>query len=658
MNVQNYNINVRVGTGITQNVKLSQGDIGRELVFYLYDGAVRFSPPSGATVKIKGTKPSGLGFDVACTLSGSVARVSTTLAMTQEGGNFPAELEISNGSAVIGTANFILHVEPSPHPAGTTDGTTEEARTVLAQCEAYAQAAQEAAEAADEVVQEAVDEWLEEHPEALINIPDGSLTENKLADALKLKTINGYVTPQMYGAKADNTTDDTLAIQSAINSGQAVFFPKGTYLINNSIELYSLSEFVLNAENAIIHYTGNEYAFKVRALRYSTLKFDKITADNGGCIYFDGSLHDYWSQYDNIYFVSFLASASSDCVRAEQADTCWINEIRWHNGRLTRGACGFRFIRNTENNNMSHWNFFNVGVEGVTTGFTFESPTNVGANKAIGNFLFVGCRFEEGFTTLISSTGRVRAITFIECSAFPFDKITLDNAANNWMVYNMDTAYTKLINGVWVSETRHYALDGGVPIAANSDLNSFTDLGNYYCNLNATVATLTNCPVTKAFTLKVENRTGGETGTNRYRIQKLTAFDTGITYTRQLTSSNSGSTWTYGDWLSDGWVDISSALTYDSTHVTSGTFTVLYNAKLRMVSISGNVSATLTTGSNKIATIDSDYKTYAYYHVLEALLGTDGKTYWCRVYNHNEIYVRTDADITENLCICGTWVVK
>lgn len=150
MNVQSYNINLRVGTGITQNVKISQGDVGRELVFYLYDGAVRFSPPSGATVKIKGVKPSGLGFNETCTLSGSVARVFTTLAMTQEGGNIPTELEISNGSTVIGTANFILHVEPSPHPAGTTDGTTEEARTVLAQCEEYAQAAQDAADSATE----------------------------------------------------------------------------------------------------------------------------------------------------------------------------------------------------------------------------------------------------------------------------------------------------------------------------------------------------------------------------------------------------------------------------------------------------------------------------------------------------------------------------
>lgn len=678
MNTQNYNVNLRVGVGIAPKVRMSQGDVGRELAFNIYDGVARFSPPSSAVVKIKGTKPSGLGFNVACVLSGNVASVLTTLDMTQEGGAFPVELEISNGNTVIGTANFAFYIEPSPHPAGTTDGTTEEARTVLAQCEAYAEAAQEAAEASEEVIQEAVDSWLEEHPEAVAAIPDNSITEAKMSanavstaklqdgavteakfsDALKLKTVNGYVTPQMYGAKADNTTDDTTAIQSAVNSGQAVFFPKGTYLISGSIELYNLSEFVLNAENAVIHYTGTSYAFKIRALRYSTLKFDKITADNGGCIYFDGSLHDYWSQYDNIYFTSFLASESSDCVRAEQADTCWINEIRWHNGRMTRGICGFRLIRNTENNNMSHWNFYNIGIEGVTTGFSFESPTNVGTNKAIGNILFVGCRFEEGFTTLISSTGRVRSVTFIECSAFPFEKVTVDSSANNWAVYNMDATYTKLINGVWVSESRHSALEGGTPIVSGSDLNDILEVGSYYCNTNSIASGLSNCPVTKAFILKVENRTGAASSSSyRYRRQILTAFDTSITYERVIESSNSGSSWTYGSWVSDGWEDISSALTYDNNVVTSGTFTLLYNAKLKMVSISGNVTASLLTGSNKIATISDDYRTKAYYHVLSALLGTDGKTYWCRVYNRKEIYVRTDTDISESLCISGMWVV-
>lgn len=148
MNTQNYNVNLRVGIGIAPKVRMSQGDVGRELAFNIYDGVARFSPPSSAVVKIKGTKPSGLGFNVACVLSGNVASVLTTLDMTQESGAFPVELEISNGNTVIGTANFAFYIEPSPHPDGTTDGTTEEARTVLEQCKAYAELAQEAAEAA------------------------------------------------------------------------------------------------------------------------------------------------------------------------------------------------------------------------------------------------------------------------------------------------------------------------------------------------------------------------------------------------------------------------------------------------------------------------------------------------------------------------------
>ncbi len=39
------------------------------------------------------------------------------------------------------------------------------------------------------------------------------------------------VTPQMFGAKGDGQTDDTLAVQKAIDSGDEVFFPDGTYLL-------------------------------------------------------------------------------------------------------------------------------------------------------------------------------------------------------------------------------------------------------------------------------------------------------------------------------------------------------------------------------------------------------------------------------------------
>lgn len=91
--------------------------------------------------------------------------------------------------------------------------------------------------AVQENIEEDVNKWLEDHPEATTTVEDGSLTESKFADSLKLKAIKDYVTPQMYGAKGDGETDDTIAIQNAINSGQNVFFPDGTYLVSSQITI-------------------------------------------------------------------------------------------------------------------------------------------------------------------------------------------------------------------------------------------------------------------------------------------------------------------------------------------------------------------------------------------------------------------------------------
>lgn len=46
-------------------------------------------------------------------------------------------------------------------------------------------------------------------------------------------TPNGYANVQTYGAKGDGTTDDTNAVQKAMNASAAVWFPTGTYLVGN-----------------------------------------------------------------------------------------------------------------------------------------------------------------------------------------------------------------------------------------------------------------------------------------------------------------------------------------------------------------------------------------------------------------------------------------
>jgi len=82
----------------------------------------------------------------------------------------------------------------------------------------------------DEQTAKAVSDWLDDHPEATTTVQDGSLTEAKFTAQTLSALKNNYVTPQMYGAVADGITDDTTAIQQALNSGLSVFFPTGTYL--------------------------------------------------------------------------------------------------------------------------------------------------------------------------------------------------------------------------------------------------------------------------------------------------------------------------------------------------------------------------------------------------------------------------------------------
>ena len=102
-------------------VHVSQYDTNRELEFDLVDESGYYTIPSGASVKLMGTKPSGYGFTVLTTHSGHKVKIVTPAAMTSEAGNIPVELRVTVGQQVLGTANFVLAVEESPHKEGTVD---------------------------------------------------------------------------------------------------------------------------------------------------------------------------------------------------------------------------------------------------------------------------------------------------------------------------------------------------------------------------------------------------------------------------------------------------------------------------------------------------------------------------------------------------------
>lgn len=118
----------------------------------------------------------------------------------------------------------------------------------------------------DEQTANAVQNWLNEHPEATTTVQDGVITETKIHSDFLPYIKKDYVTPEMFGAKADgeksvalnkswkycdnmdllkdelsNGTihDDTNAINSALRSGKKVVFDKKTYIITDTLLINS-----------------------------------------------------------------------------------------------------------------------------------------------------------------------------------------------------------------------------------------------------------------------------------------------------------------------------------------------------------------------------------------------------------------------------------
>ena len=151
---QATNVNIVPSYGQRGDLHFSQYDVGRTATINLYAVNEAYTIPLSATVKIQATKPSGLGFDVACTFSGSVVTVVSTETMTAEAGRFPAELHIIDNSDVIGTANFMFVVEASPHPDGVIDGDAEEVvneiKALVLQSEGYALGTQDGVDVGNE----------------------------------------------------------------------------------------------------------------------------------------------------------------------------------------------------------------------------------------------------------------------------------------------------------------------------------------------------------------------------------------------------------------------------------------------------------------------------------------------------------------------------
>ena len=144
---QKYKLDMVPGGSVPTIVHVSQYDAGsRDLTFELYSGGMPWAVPEGATVTIDGTKADHKAFSYVASSSGSAVTVTVTQQMTAARGLAECQLTVTQGSSVLGSANFALDVERAALPEDA-----DMSQTDIASLEAWknqALTAKEAAEAA------------------------------------------------------------------------------------------------------------------------------------------------------------------------------------------------------------------------------------------------------------------------------------------------------------------------------------------------------------------------------------------------------------------------------------------------------------------------------------------------------------------------------
>lgn len=87
----------------------------------------------------------------------------------------------------------------------------------------------------------------------------GSRVEVRVTAQSVIDAVASYsadVSVKSYGAIGDGVTDDTAAIQTAVNSENNVFFPAGTYLVSSPITISSNRSLYGEGASSVILYTG------------------------------------------------------------------------------------------------------------------------------------------------------------------------------------------------------------------------------------------------------------------------------------------------------------------------------------------------------------------------------------------------------------------
>ena len=270
-----------------------------------------------------------------------------------------------------------------------------------------------------------------------------------------------FVTPQDFGAKGNGWTDDTKAIQQAVDSGKSVFLPYGEYLITEPIIINDKKIWSMNAQDATIVYTGTDYAIRILNARNCRFHIGMVYATKGGGVEFYSDSRASWSQYNALTFNAIFAK--TDCIHVETHAEGWSNENYIFGGQFGSGENGLHII-SAGIETTNGWKIYNTGIEGVKNGFLFESEN--GEQSAICNMAIVNPRYAESFETALITKGIVYDCKWIAPTPMIPEFIKASKETTRFVIdapigtywHMHDTAYVRgcIMDGVLMGERPTY----------------------------------------------------------------------------------------------------------------------------------------------------------------------------------------------------------
>ena len=149
-----------------------------------------------------------------------------------------------------------------------------------------------------------------------------------------------FVSVKTYGAVGDGLTDDTVAIQSAINASNNVYFPSGVYAISSSIQLkQSSSYFGAGANQSILRYVGptNQTVLNLNGTTGSSIHDLGVLGTSGPTTTITGI--GFGNSSQNVVYNVYVSNFWNECVSLSGSDNT-IRDSDLESCKVVLGATG------------------------------------------------------------------------------------------------------------------------------------------------------------------------------------------------------------------------------------------------------------------------------------------------------------------------------